>query len=414
MDEAHPGDAIQTLLHEPTRVVAAVQIGVTVFSLTAAAIAAAVLAPDFAIALRPLTHHDLRLSVTLLIVIVALLTLVIGEIVPRAVAMRHPDRTAEMVAGPLKWVERLERPLVAVVLGLSNFLVKPFGLTASFNAPVITEEEITTLLEASQKEGIIEEDEKDIIRNVISFGDTSVHTVMTPRIDMKAADVSMLLGRLINLIVDCGHSRIPLYDGNIDNIIGIVHAKDLLPSLARGDSSVDLRTLVRSPFFVPENKRVDDLLDEFRRSNSQMAIVQDEYGGTAGLVTIEDLLEELVGEIQDEYDVEEPMVVREEDGSAIVDSRLNIDAVNEELGTELSREDFDTIGGYVFGQFGRPPLQGDSITCNGLIFTIEKADGRRIQKIRICVPQAEPEDSEGESNDDQANVPSDRQAVKRG
>jgi CBS domain containing-hemolysin-like protein len=132
------------------------------------------------------------------------------------------------------------------------------------------------------------------------------------------------------------------------------------------------------------------------------------------LVTIEDLLEELVGEIQDEYDVEEPMVVREEDGSAIVDSRLNIDAVNEELGTELSREDFDTIGGYVFGQFGRPPLQGDSITCNGLIFTIEKADGRRIQKIRICVPQAEPEDSEGESNDDQANVPSDRQAVKRG
>ncbi len=385
-------DAIRWLVSEPTRVFAAVQLGLTVLSLTSAAIAAVSIAPGLASWLE--AHHvghPMDVAVIILVTLIAILTLVVGEIVPRAIALRNPERVALVVAGPLRWLEAIERPAVMVILWLSNLIVKPFGLTASFNAPVITEDELRTLLEASSKEGVIQEDEKEMLHNVISFGDTLIHKVMTPRVHIKAIEVRQPLEKLINLIVDHGHSRIPVYQDSIDNIIGIIHAKDLLPSLSKGERIMEIGKLTRAPIFVPEQMRTDELLDQMRRSNAQIAIVQDEYGGTAGLVTIEDLLEEIVGEIQDEYDVEEPRIARDDEtGAAIVDARLPIDDINEELDLDLSTTDFDTIGGLVFGLFGRPPLVGDSITTltgpNDDIeveFTIVKADGRRLQTIRI-------------------------------
>jgi putative hemolysin len=280
------------------------------------------------------------------------------------------------------------------VLGLSNLIVKPFGLSASFSAPVITEEELKTLLDTSEEEGVLEQEEKQMLRNVITFGDTMVHEVMTPRIDMKAADVNMPIIKLVNLIVDCGHSRIPIYENSVDNIIGIVHAKDLLPALATGQSAADVRSLMRCIGHVPENKRVDELLEEFRRSKSQITIVQDEYGGTAGLATVEDLLEEIVGEIQDEYDEEQPKIVHLDDGSAEVDARLHIDDVNEGLDLNLESDDFDTIGGFVFGLFGHMPLKGETIDYDSVTFTITEADGRRVYRIRIAL--REPDDDEAQ------------------
>lgn len=391
-DSAANAEAIQALLAQPTRIVASVQIGLTVLSLTAAAIAAAVLAPDFARLLYAWhVPHNLRTSVVILVVLVSLLTLVVGELVPRAVALRHPERTALLAAVPLRWVERIERPLVAIVLGLSNLFVRPFGLTASFNAPVITEEELKTLLEASQKQGVIEEDEKEMLRNVISFGDTVVHEVMTPRIDIKAADASSPASRVVNLIVESGHSRIPIYEGTVDNIVGLLHAKDMLPALARGTKNINLRQLMRTPYFVPENKPVDELLEELRRSSLQIAIVQDEYGGTAGLVTIEDLLEEIVGEIRDEYDTVQPSIASESDETFVVDARLNIGDVNEELDLHIPDEEFDTIGGFVFGLLGRVPREGDKARYEDLEFTVLKADNRRAQQIRIAPCPTKPE-----------------------
>jgi len=351
-----------------------------------ATIAAAVLAPDWAHSLPPsLTHHPVRFLTVALTLLSALLTIVVGEIVPRSIALRRPDETALLIARPLRFFIVFFAPLATVALGLSNLLIRPFGLTATFAAPMITEEELRAMLEASAQSGAIEEDEKEIIRNVISFGDTDVRQVMTPRIDVKAVDAGAGLPALLELIVESGHSRIPVYENSVDTIVGIVHAKDLLPALARGERDLDLRPLMRPPLMVPENRRIDDLLDEFRRSSVQMAIIQDEYGGTAGLVTVEDLLEELVGEIQDEYDQENAQFQTLAPGVYRVDARMAIDDLNDLLDLDLPHEDFDTIGGFVFGQFGRQPETGESVCYENLEFIVEKTDGRRVDEIKLIV-----------------------------
>lgn len=384
--DAAPAASAQILLRQPTRVVATVQVGITLASFAAAAIGAAVLAPDWAARIPPrVSVHPLRFAVAGVTLLFALFTIVVGEIVPRSIALRRPEETALRIARPLRWFMLLLTPLASVALGVSNLLVRPFGLTATFAAPMITEEELRATLEASAQSGAIEEDEKEIIRNVISFGDTDVRQVMTPRIDIKAIDAGAGLPALLALIVESGHSRIPVYESSVDNVVGIVHAKDLLPALARGERTLDLRPLMRLPLVVPENRRIDDLLDEFRRSSVQIAIIQDEYGGTAGLVTVEDLLEELVGEIQDEYDREDAQFQTLEPGVHLIDARMAIDDLNDLLDLDLPHEDFDTVGGFVFGQFGRQSSIGESVQYENLAFTVEKTDGRRVDQIKLIV-----------------------------
>ncbi|MDQ2799513.1 MAG: hemolysin family protein [Armatimonadota bacterium] len=374
----------QNMMRQPARIVATVQVGVTLSSFTVAALAAVTLAPDFA----PLLHrvhvpHDLRASATLLVLLAALWTIVVGELVPRAFAQRHPEGVALRVQGLLRVFMFGLSGLAGFALGLSNLLVKPFGLNATFAAPMITEEELRVLLEASAKSGAIEEDEKQIIRNVISFGDTDVRQVMTPRIDIKAADISASTPALLQLVVDSGHSRIPVYEGSVDAIVGIIHAKDLLAALSRGETHLNLRQVMRQPLLVSENKRVDDLLDEFRRAKVQIAVVQDEYGGTAGLVTLEDLLEELVGEIHDEYDTVTPSVQVIGPDESLVDARMAITDLNEQMGLNLPHEDFDTVGGLVFGLFGRLPRPGEAVRADGIDFIVEKTGVRRIEQVRL-------------------------------
>ncbi len=374
----------QHLMRQPTRVVATVQVGITLASFGVAAIAAATLAPDLASHMPlGLPWQPVRVMVILLTLAAALFTIIVGEIVPRSVALRRPRQTAMLVARPMRFFIIVFAPLAGIALGLSNLIVRPFGLTATFAAPMITEEELRTLLEASAQSGAIEEDEREIIRNVISFGDTEVRQVMTPRIDIQAVDIGAGLPAILEVIVESGHSRIPVYEGSVDAILGIVHAKDLLPALARGQRELDLRSVMRLPLIVPENRRVDELLDEFRRSSVLLAIVQDEYGGTAGLVTMEDLLEELVGDIQDEYDQEETLLQMLEPGVYRVDARMGIDDLNEQLELGLPHEDFDTVGGFVFGLLGRQPEVGASVHYEGMEFVVEKTDGRRVDKIRL-------------------------------
>jgi len=390
--DAQAAGSAQQLVRQPTRVVATVQVGITLASFAVAATAAATLAPDLALQLPVhLTPHPVRVMTVVMTALAALITIVVGEIVPRSVALRRPDQVALLIARPLRFFMALFAPLAWIALVLSNLLVRPFGLTATFAAPMITEEELRALLEASAQSGAIEEDEKEIIRNVISFGDTDVRQVMTPRIDIRALDIGGGLPALLDLIMESGHSRIPVYEGSVDAIIGIVHAKDLLPALARGERVVDLRAVMRLPLIVPENRRVDELLDEFRRSSVQLAVIQDEYGGTAGLVTIEDLLEELVGEIQDEYDQEDPMLLALERGVWRIDARMAIDDLNDHLDLDLPHDDFDTVGGFVFGQLGRQLEEGESVHYQALEFVVEKTDGRRVDKLRLIMrPGDEP------------------------
>jgi CBS domain containing-hemolysin-like protein len=240
------------------------------------------------------------------------------------------------------------------------------------------------LVEAGEEEGVLEEEEKEMIHSIFEFTDTVVRMVMVPRIDIKAVEENEPVDELLDVIMKAGHSRVPVYEETIDNIVGVVHAKDLLRALHEsGEKQIHIRDLMRPPYIVPENKKVDELLAEFKKSKIQMAIVVDEYGGTAGLVSIEDLLEEIVGDIMDEYDVEEPMMEIIDESTTIVDARMPIDEINEQMELELPEEEFDTIGGFVFGMLGREPHPGENIQYDGIDLIVEKTDGRRIQKIKI-------------------------------
>lgn len=248
------------------------------------------------------------------------------------------------------------------------------------------------LVQAGEDDGILEEDEKEMIHSIFEFTDTIVRKVMVPRIDVKAVEVDSSIEELMDVIISAGHSRVPVYDDTIDNIVGIVHAKDLLQVLYDHSLSMPLRDLMRPPYVIPENKMVDELLAEFKRSKIQMAIVVDEYGGTAGLVTIEDLLEEIVGDIMDEYDVEEPLVRMIDDNTAVVDARTPINEINDCMRLELPDEEFDTIGGFVFGLFGREAHVGDVAQYETVDLIVEQTDGHRIQQIRIVnTPRADDE-----------------------
>lgn len=380
---------VQKLLEDPTRFLATIQIGVTLVGFFASAAGAVTLAKPVADALARtglgvIADNAAGIAVVLVTLVIGFLSLVVGEISPKSLALQHSERIALWTAGPLMLLSYITAPLVRFVTWTSNLLVRPFGGTASFSPPILTEEELKMLVEAGEEEGVLEEEEKEMIHSIFEFTDTVVRKVMVPRIDIKAVNVEEPVDELLKVIIGAGHSRIPVYEESIDNIIGIVHAKDLLRALhENGGKTITIRELMRPPYFIPENKMVDELLAEFKRSKIQMAIVVDEYGGTAGLVTIEDLLEEIVGDIMDEYDVEEPMIEVIDEFTTIVDARTPIDEINEQMELELPEEEFDTIGGFVFGLLGKQPQQGESVHYDSVDLIIEKTDGHRIEKVKI-------------------------------
>jgi len=256
----------------------------------------------------------------------------------------------------------------------------------------VTEEELHELMEASEEEGLINEDESDMIRAIFTFGETVVREVMVPRTEMACIAVDATTEELIATIIGCGHSRIPVYEGTVDNITGILYAKDLLKFWGENSASLDLGSIARPPFYVPETKKLEELLQEFKKRRVHIAIVIDEYGGTSGLITIEDLLEQIVGDIQDEYDVEEELIQLQADGTAVVDARLPIEEFEQFFDVEVEREKFDTVGGLIFYLLGKIPHSGDKISCNGILFTVLSAGERRIGKLRA---ERITEDSQG-------------------
>ena len=380
---------VRRLLEDPTRFLATVQIGIILVGFFASATGAVTLAGPLA---RVLAKGNLAfisdnagvIAVVLVTLAIGYVNLVIGEITPKSLALQHAEGIALFSARPLMLLAYVVSPVVKLVTWSSNILVRPFGGVARFAPPILTEEELKMLVETGEEEGVIEEEEKEMIHSIFEFTDTVVRKVMTPRIDMEAVEVSEPIEELLKIIMDAGHSRVPVYEDSVDNIIGVVHAKDVLRALHENGGKVTIiRELMRPPYIIPENKKVDELLAEFKKNKTQMAIVVDEYGGTAGLVTIEDLLEEIVGDIMDEYDVEEPMVEVIDANTAIVDARTPIDEINELMGLELSEEEFDTIGGLVFGLVGKQPIQGEKVEYQNVDMIVEKTDGPRIEKVKV-------------------------------
>ena len=323
------------------------------------------------------------LALMLAILISSVLMLLLGWLVPQSLALRHAEGLVLNLAGPIRWFLWALSPVVGTLVRLGNALGKLLGGSSIGVAPIITEESIKTLVDAGEERGVIEEDEKEMIYSIFELGDTMVREVMVPRIDITSVESSMPMLDALNVVIQAGYSRIPVYEETVDNIVGLLYAKDLLPYLRDGRTDVPLCDILREPYFIPETKRVSELLPDLQRRKVHVAIVVDEYGGVAGLVTIEDLLEEIVGEIQDEYDVEEPIVEKGPEGDFIFDARVPLDDVNELVGVELTGSVADTLGGYVYEKLGRVPMVNDQITAGDVEITVASVSGRRIRRVRV-------------------------------
>jgi putative hemolysin len=307
----------------------------------------------------------------------------------RNLGRKKPESFSAKLYPFLRVLRYLLFPVTLPAISISQFLSKRFQIGPLFSPHVLTEEELLEIVEASDESTGLIEDEKEMISSIMEFTDTVAREVMTPRTDIVAAEASATPQEIARLIEQSGHTRIPIYQDNIDHIIGIVHAKDLLKALVDG-STQDIRSILRPALFIPENKDLHSLLSAFRSGKTQMAIVQDEYGGTSGLVTVEDVVEEIVGEIVDEYDTEIPTIQPLGDNAWLVHGRMHLEDVNDEIGTHFESEQFDTIGGYVFGLFGRQPQVNESVESNGWVLTVTETDGRRIQRVHIRKKNSHP------------------------
>ncbi|MGZ3600176.1 MAG: CNNM domain-containing protein [Ktedonobacterales bacterium] len=316
-------------------------------------------------------------------ILLSLIVLIFCEITPKTAAVQAPERWARALIGPVETVSRVLRPLVSLLTFITGGIVRFFGGQTVRRGPFLTEEELRMLVEVGEQEGVLEEEEREMIHNVFELADTSVREVMVPRIDMVTIEADAGVDEAIGIIIQGGQSRIPVFDDSIDNIIGVLYAKDLLRVMATHERPKAVRQLVRPAYFVPESKRLDDLLHELQQQRVHMAIVLDEYGSVAGLVTIEDLVEEIIGDILDEYDKEEKIFERISDNEFIVDAKISLDELNEELETNLTSEDYETLGGFIYAQLDKIPTIGDTVHYDGLTLTVLGTKGRRITKVKI-------------------------------
>jgi magnesium and cobalt exporter, CNNM family len=322
------------------------------------------------------------LGVALAAAIMTVVTFIFAEVAPKTYAVQHTDQAALRVAPVVWWLTRLPilGPLTRLLIGVGNVITPGKGLKSG---PFVSEEELRAIVDEAEREEVIEDEEREMIQSIFEFGDTVVREVMVPRPDMVVVPVNCSLEQVLEVILRTGYSRIPVYGRDIDDVVGLAYAKDVLRSLHDGQADKPLAEILRPAPVMPESMRAADCLREMRRRKSHMVIVIDEYGGTSGLVTIEDLLEEIVGEITDEYDREEPNVEPLPDGGWRVNARMSIDEVNELLDMELPATEWDSIGGLLLNLVGDVPKEGQQIEFQGLSLRAERVQGRRIGRVRI-------------------------------
>jgi putative hemolysin len=365
---------LQRLLENRNRTLTSVLIGSTFVLLAADSLATEIF-----------IHWNIPNAAIWSTIVMTVVLLLFGEILPKTIAVGSGERTALRLAPFLAVVTRVLSPLTSGFLWITDNLVRLFGGKPHVG-PYVTEDDIKTLVNVGVEQNVLEEEERELIHSIIEFGDTIVREVMTPRTKMVTVSVTSSPRRALDLVIAEGYSKLPVWEESIDTIIGVVHDRELLISLANGEiASTSLRSLMRPPKHVPENKRISELLREMQREKFSLAIVLDEYGGTAGLVTMEDLLEEIVGEIRDEHDEgEEESIRRISDSEAVVEAGTNIEDVNNALRIDLPHEEFETIGGYVVGLFGRLPHEGEEIEAGGGVrLRVDRTRGPRILAVRV-------------------------------
>ena len=324
-----------------------------------------------------------RVPEWLVSLVLSLAVLVLCEITPKTISLQRAERVALRMARLVSGATWVMRPVVFVLTAITRLILRMLGGKTQVRGPFVTEEELKMLVSVGEEEGVLEEEEREMIHGIFEMGDMRVRELMVPRTDLVAIEVNEPVEKAADLVTKHGHTRIPVYDGNLDHIVGVLYAKDLLRAVVRGEQKT-LREIARKPYFTPESNKVQDVLRDLRKNRVHMAIVVDEYGGTAGAVTIEDILEEIVGPIQDEYDIgEEDEIQFISPNEVVLDGRVSVDDVNELLKLEIAADDYDTIGGYVLNQLGAAPKVGATLKLGTGELRVEAVQGTRIKKVRI-------------------------------
>lgn len=398
-NEAEEGDRQATLLlrliNEPSQFLATTQIGGILAGFLAAAYAAVRLTDRVFLLLSQAQDWLRPLIIVFLTLLLAFFIFVFGEQVPRRLAQHKPERFARLIAGPILFSGMLLRPFVWLSTGLTHLILRLFRIDPTQVSRHVTEEEIRMMVDVGRESGAIHAEEKEMIENIFEFNDKDVSEIMTHRTNVVALDVEADFSEVLEAAVHEKYTRIPVYEDNLDNIVGVLHIKDLLYHAAEGlKQPFSLRHMIRPPYFVPESKQIDGLFREMQRDRIQMAIVIDEYGGTAGIVTIEDLLEEIVGNLQDEYDEEEQEIIDRGNHTYIVVGTAPLHEVAEAVNMEFPDDDYDTIAGFVISLLGRIPEENElpEVQYDRLVINVLEMDERRVSRVQLrLLPDDEPE-----------------------
>jgi putative hemolysin len=396
-----------------------IQIGVTLAGFLTSASAAEFFSPILANAFvgwfPALAGYETTigtLSLVLVTLIMSYFSLVLGELVPKRIAMQKAEKVSYAVVGVLLFINKITTPFVKILSLSTNGVIRLIGLDPNADEEQVTEEEILMMVDVGEEKGVIENAQREMINNIFEFDDIDAGDIMTHRVDITAVEADEPVSEVVKAAIEDGYSRIPVYDDDPDNIVGIVYIKDLLKYIGQDmPTDTTIRYIMREAYFVPETKRCGELFNEMIEKHMQMAIIIDEFGGTAGLVTIEDLVEAIVGNIQDEYDEEEDEISQINDSTFTVDGVTDIEEVDDLVGAALPEGDYDTIGGFIISQLGYLPVDGDLdiVTYENLIFTVLSVEDRRIGKIKIeILPRNEEGSHEKTKKEDAKDKPSEK------
>jgi putative hemolysin len=386
--------AVKKVLEHPDRLIAATQLGITLASLGLGWLGEPVLShfiePVLLLVPRAwmgTVSHSL--SAALAFIVITFVDVVVGELAPKSIALQRTEATALLVAGPTLLAEAFLKPAIWLLNGAGNALLRLIGMRAASGHELVhSVDELKLLVVASEEQGVIEDSEREMLHAVFDFGGLTAHEVMIPRTEVIAIEAEAPVEALMQLATQHWMSQFPVFEGDLDHIIGLAHVKDLVRAQRSPRRVASVRGLMREALFVPATIRLDALLQEFRAKHEHLAIALDEYGGTAGLVTLADVVAEIVGEVRDPFDKSAPEIQRLPDGSALVDGLLQIDEINEHFGLDLRDDHYDTIAGFVLGRLGRMAQVGDTVEAGGVRLRVEALDGKRIARLSLfTVPE---------------------------
>ena len=380
---------IESMLKNPSKFLATIQIGITFAGFLSSAFASDAFADELAPILNnllPMVSLEVweGVSIVIITIILSFFTLVFGELVPKRLAMKYYEKIAYGTIGVIKGISVITSPFVKLLTFSTNIISKIFGVNET-EEEIVTEEEIKMMIDEGEEKGTIEQEEKVLLNNVFAFNDIIVSEVMTPRTDMFAIEINEEINELLDEIDEYKYSRIPVYEETIDNIQGVLFIKDILKAI-KNREKINIRKIMREPYFVPESKEIDELFRELQQSKQQMAIVIDEYGGTAGLITMEDIIEELMGNIFDEYDDDEIDYKKIDENTYVLSGSLTLYDIKKVLGVEIPEGDYETLSGYLLEKLGRIPEEKEQIIIEDgdLTYKIEEYEDKRIKYVKVC------------------------------